>query len=241
MGVMKAAAGDGILTAMFVFTMPMLRLVTAQTALFLGVESIPFAPLFLTSVFVTIIVLTFSIIGAALGGASFNPASTVAFYAAGLKPDASLLSLAVRFPAQAVGGAIGVLGILRLLPEEHRATLRGPALKVDLHTGAIAEGLLTFVLSFLLLFVMVHGPRNFVVKIYLVAVATVAMVIAGSEFTGPSMNPANAFGWAYVNNWHNSWDLFYVYWICPLVGALFAALAFKLLLPPPLIKKQKKA
>jgi len=36
-----------------------------------------------------------------------------------------------------------------------------------------------------------------------------------------------AFGWAYVNNWHNTWEQFYVYWICPFIGAILAAWVFR--------------
>ena len=45
------------------------------------------------------LVFIFTFIGEILGGASFNPTGTVAFYAAGLSRD-SLLSMALRFPAQ---------------------------------------------------------------------------------------------------------------------------------------------
>jgi len=50
--------------------------------------------------------------------------------------------------------------------------------------------------------------------------------------------PFQAFGWAYVNQRHNTWEQFYVYWICPFIGAIVAAWVFKLLFAPP--KKQKK-
>jgi aquaporin SIP len=48
-----------------------------------------------------------------------------------------------------------------------------------------------------------------------------------------------AFGWAYLNNWHNTWDQFYVYWICPFAGAISAAWIFRAIFPPPV--KQKKS
>ncbi|CAJ1953411.1 unnamed protein product, partial [Sphenostylis stenocarpa] len=35
-----------------------------------------------------------------------------------------------------------------------------------------------------------------------------------------------AFGWAYFEKRHNTWDQFYVYWICPFVGAILAAWLF---------------
>ncbi|KAF8401828.1 hypothetical protein HHK36_012774 [Tetracentron sinense] len=48
-----------------------------------------------------------------------------------------------------------------------------------------------------------------------------------------------AFGWAYVGNRHNTWEQFYVYWICPFIGAILAAWVFRVIFPPPV--KQKKA
>lgn len=52
-----------------------------------------------------------------------------------------------------------------------------------------------------------------------------------------------AFGWAYLNNWHNTWDQLYVYWICPFAGAILAAWLFRAIFPPPPPPelKQKKA
>jgi aquaporin SIP len=51
-----------------------------------------------------------------------------------------------------------------------------------------------------------------------------------------------AFGWAYVNNRHNTWEQFYVYWISPFIGAVLAAWIFKaLFLAPPPKPKAKKA
>ncbi|KAI3743295.1 hypothetical protein L1987_61001 [Smallanthus sonchifolius] len=82
--------------------------------------------------------------------------------------------------------------------------LGGPSLKVDLHTGAIAEGVLTFVISFLVLYNILKGPRSPLMKNLMLSMSIVTMVVVGSDYTGPSMNPANAFGWAYVNNRHNT-------------------------------------
>lgn len=67
----------------------------------------------------------------------------------------------------------------------------GPSLKVDLHTGAIAEGVMTFIMSFIVFLVIVKGPKNSFVKNWLLTIPTVVLVVAGSSYTGPSMNPAN--------------------------------------------------
>ncbi|GLT46019.1 hypothetical protein SLA2020_198100 [Shorea laevis] len=239
MGVIKSAVGDAVLTSMWVFSLPLLRVFTGTIAAYLGVGSIPLAGLLITINLITLMVLCFSFVGTLFGGASFNPSSTVSFYAAGLRPDFTLLSMAVRFPAQAVGGVAGAKALLQVMPDKYKYVLGGPSLKVDLHTGAIAEGVLTFVLSLALLVIMLKGPKNPLVKVWLVGAVTVGLVINGAKYTGPSMNPANAFGWAYVNNWHTSWELYYVYWIGPLMASVFAGWVFRLLFPKPLIKDKK--
>ncbi|XWS08298.1 hypothetical protein CRYUN_Cryun41cG0067600 [Craigia yunnanensis] len=220
MGVIKAAIGDALLTFMWVFSIPLQKIFTGTIVTFLGVQTLPLA-------------------GDALGGASFNPSASLTFYAAGLKKNSTLLSMAVRFPAQAAGGVAGVKAILGVIPREYRNILKGPSLKVDLHTGAIAEGMLTFGRSLALLVILFKGPKNPLLKLWLIALATVGLVRTGSKYTGPSMNPASAFGWAYVNNWHNSWELYYVYWIGPLIGATLAAWVFRFLLSPPPTKEKK--
>ncbi|TXG49098.1 hypothetical protein EZV62_024973 [Acer yangbiense] len=201
MGVIKAAIGDALLTSMWVFSVPFLGVFTSIISTFLGVQTIPppLLALFITTNLVTILVLIISLIGNFLGGASFNPSTTLSFYAAGLRSDSSLLSMAVRFPAQAAGGVGGVMAIMQ-------------------------------------------GPKSLILKVWLLAMTTVGLIVSGSKYTGPSMNPANAFGWAYLNNWHNTWEIFYVYCISPFVGAILAAKIFQFLFassPSPV--KQKKA
>lgn len=240
MGAVKSAIADGVLTFMWVFCASTLGAATTVGAEALGLREpvLPWASLLITTTLIFVLVLVFDLIGSALGGASFNPTATASFYAAGVGSD-DLLSMAVRFPAQAAGAVGGALAIMEVMPSQYKHMLEGPSLKVDLHTGAIAEGVLTFLITFLVLLIVLRGPQSSFVKTWMLAAVTVALVVAGSSYTGPSMNPANAFGWAYVNNWHNTWEQFYVYWICPFVGAILAAWVFRVIFPPPV--KQKKA
>ncbi|XP_042500114.1 aquaporin SIP1-2-like [Macadamia integrifolia] len=237
MGVVKAAIGDAVLTAMWVFCASTLRASTSIIQKALGFQSIASA-LVITTTLVAFLVLLFTLLGTAMGGASFNPTGTASFFAAGIG-DTNLISMAFRFPAQAIGAVGGALAIVEVMPPEYKHMLGGPSLKVDLHIGAVAEGVLTFIISFAVLYIVVKGPRNPLLKVWLIAMATVSLVVAGSGYTGPAMNPANAFGWAYVNNRHNTWEQFYVYWICPFIGAILAASIFRVIFPQPV--KQKKA
>lgn len=241
MGGIKAAIGDAILTFMWVFVSSTMGAMTAVIATALGLETLVWPSVLITTSIVFVLVFIFNLIGDALGGASFNPTTTASFYAAGHGPD-TLFSMALRFPAQAAGAVGGAVAIKEVMPKEYKHMLGGPSLKVDLQTGALAEGVLTFLISFAVLLIALRGPRSSFVKTWLLAVATVTLILAGSNYTGPSMNPANAFGWAYVDSWHDTWEQFYVYWICPFLGAILAAWVFRVFFPPqPQVKKQKKA
>ncbi|KAF3441206.1 hypothetical protein FNV43_RR15119 [Rhamnella rubrinervis] len=190
MGAVKAAIGDTVLTFMWVFCASTLGVLTAFIANAVGVQGLLWPSLLITTILVFVLVFIFTLIGDALGGASFNPTGTASFYAAGLGPD-TLFSMALRFPAQALGAVGGALAVMEVMPTQYKHMLGGPSLKVDLHTGAIAEGVLTFLITFAVLVIILRGPRSPLLKTWLLAVATVAMVTAGSPYTGPSMNPAN--------------------------------------------------
>ncbi|KAM3288883.1 aquaporin SIP1-2 isoform X1 [Capsicum chacoense] len=238
MGAVKAAIADFVLTMMWVFCSATLGVFTYLIASAFGIVQ-PMASLFITTFLLFVLFFVFGIVGDALGGAAFNPAGTAAFYAAGAGKD-SLFTVATRFPAQAAGAVAGALAILEVVPTQFKHMLGGPSLKVDLHNGAIAEGILTFVMTFLVFMIVLKGPKNAVLKNWLLAMSTVTMVVAGSKYTGPSMNPANAFGWAYINNMHNTWEQLYVYWICPFIGAIMAAWTFRAVFPAPVKPKPKQ-
>ncbi|GAV86160.1 MIP domain-containing protein/GDA1_CD39 domain-containing protein [Cephalotus follicularis] len=190
MGAIKAAVGDGVMTFMWVFCASTFGALTTLIANALGVQNLTWVAIFITTVIVFAFVFVFSFIGDALGGASFNPTGTAAFYAAGIGDD-SLFSMALRFPAQAAGAVGGALAIQELMPVQYKHMLGGPSLKVDLHTGAIAEGVLTLAITFAVLVIILRGPSSSIMKTWLIAVATVALVLLGANYTGPSMNPAN--------------------------------------------------
>lgn len=85
----------------------------------------------------------------------------------------------------------GALAITEVMPEQYKHMIVAPSLKVDTNTGAIAEGVLTFVITLAVLFIILKGPKSEIFKTWLLAIATVAIVMSGTAYTGPSMNPAN--------------------------------------------------
>ncbi|CAN4075394.1 unnamed protein product [Withania somnifera] len=238
MGVIKAAIGDGVLTFLWVLCSSNIGVSTYLIASYFGVVN-EMASLLITTHVVFLIFLVFGFLGDALGGAGFNPTGNAAFYAAGLGDD-SLLSAALRCPAQVAGAVAGSLAIMEFMPRQYHHMLDGPALKVDVLTGAIAEGVLTFIITFMVFIIVLRGPESVILKNWLLTMVTLPLVLAGSKYTGPSMNPANAFGWAYLSNTHNTWEHFYVYWVGPFTGAILAAWIFRTVFPLPVEQKPQK-
>lgn len=80
---------------------------------------------------------------------------------------------------------------MEMIPEKYKAMIGGkPSSKVDAHVGAIAEVILSFCVTFLVLLIILRGPRKLLAKTFLLAMATVSVFIVGSKFTRPFMNPA---------------------------------------------------
>lgn len=90
-----------------------------------------------------------------------------------------------------VGAVGGALAILEVMPKKYKHMLGGPKLKVPVETGVVAETVLTFVITLIVLWAILRGPRNTVVKTFIIIGATIALVMAGGAYTGPAMNPAN--------------------------------------------------
>ncbi|CAN1241936.1 Aquaporin SIP1-1, partial [Linum perenne] len=145
-----SAARDFIVTSIWVFSVPLLVISSVAVSTSVGTEPKSLASLFIIVNVAAEFVLFFSTIEAFLGGANFNPTTTVTFYVAGLKPELSLISLSNRFP---ILGANSIGEIL--IPTKFRYVFGGPSLKLDLHTATATEGGLSFILCLALLSIMV--------------------------------------------------------------------------------------
>ncbi|KAL1210739.1 putative aquaporin SIP1-2 [Cardamine amara subsp. amara] len=243
MKAVKSAFGDMVISFFWVILSATFGIQTAAIISATGFHGITWAPPVISTLVVFVSISIFTVIGDFLGGASFNPCANAAFYTVGVSGD-SLFSLAIRAPAQAVGAAGGAITIMEMIPEKYKTMIGGgPSLQVDAHIGAIAEVILSFCVTFLVLLIILRGPRKLLAKTFLLSIATVSVFIVGSKFTRPFMNPAIAFGWAYIYKSHNTWDHFYVYWFSSFTGAILSAMLFRIVFPPPppVQKKQKKA
>jgi len=228
MGLARKAVADASITFLWVFSMASLGAVSTAVAPSLGLDGPGKGKMYIVFALVSFLIFFFSFLGQALGGASWNPTALVAFSYAGVSKD-DLFTLGVRLPAQMVGAVGGALAIMEVMPKQYKHMLGGPKLKVPLQTGVIAEALLTFTITLIVMWALLRGPRNRILKTLVIIGATISLVIAGGAYTGPAMNPANAFGWAFVSNKHTSWEHFAVYWAGPMIGTIFAVWAFKLL------------
>lgn len=99
MGPIKLAIGDMVITFMWVFLSSTFGLLSSFIASAIGVQTVAWAPIVIITFIISVSVLIFTIIAEFLGGASFNPTGNASFYAAGVGDD-SLISMALRFPAQ---------------------------------------------------------------------------------------------------------------------------------------------
>ncbi|CAA3021899.1 aquaporin SIP1-1-like [Olea europaea subsp. europaea] len=171
--------------------------------------------LLITTFLFFVLLFVLGVIGDALGGITSIPSAQPPFYVVSVGGAESLVTAVIPFPAQAHisirnhldsignedseyqtlinknGAEGGALGIMEFMPVQYKHMLDGPSLKVDLHTGTIAEGVLTFTITFDVLYIVLRGPSNLLVKNWLHAMSTVTLVVAGSSYTGPSMNPTN--------------------------------------------------
>ncbi|CAN8255906.1 unnamed protein product [Cochlearia groenlandica] len=237
----KSALGDMVITFLWVILSATFGIQTAAIVSAAGFHGNAWASPVISTLVVFVSISVFRVFGDFLGGASFNPCGNAAFYTVGVSKD-SLFSLAIRSPAQAVGAAGGAKTIMEIIPEKYKAMIGMPSLKVDAHIGAISEVILSFCVTFLAMLIVLKGPRKLLARTFLLAITTVSVFIIGSKFTTPFMNPAIAFGWAYIYKSHNTWDHFYVNWLSSLTGTILSAMLFRILFPPPVIQiKHKKA
>ncbi|KAL8191787.1 hypothetical protein R6Q57_028518 [Mikania cordata] len=166
-------------------------------------------------------------------GGAFNP---IAVFTSAINGDlVTFLFNIGRIPFQVFGSIVGVRLVLETFPE----IWRGPELIINLHHGALTEGLLTFihVLITLGLDRFFHG--GFLRQTWISSILKLALHILGSDLTGGCMNPAAVVGWAYALGVHKTKEHIIVYWFAPIEASLFAVWTFKRLIRRPKPEKRK--
>ncbi|KAF9664483.1 hypothetical protein SADUNF_Sadunf16G0023500 [Salix dunnii] len=169
----------------------------------------------------------FAFLGKVTKGGTYNPLTVLSSAISG---DFSqfLFTIGARIPVQVIGSITGVRLLIDTFPEIGL----GPRLTVDIHKGALTEGLLTFAIVTISLGLARKIPGSFFMKTWISSVSKLSLHILGSDLTGGCMNPASVMGWAYARGDHITKEHILVYWLAPIEGTLLAVWTFKLLFLP---------
>ncbi|KAA8517854.1 hypothetical protein F0562_015323 [Nyssa sinensis] len=178
----------------------------------------------------------FAFLGKLTKGGTYNPLTVLSDAISG---DFSrfLFTVGARIPAQVIGSITGVRLIMDTFPEIGH----GPRLNVDIHRGALTEGLLTFMIVIISLGLARNIPGSFFMKTWISSVSKLTLHILGSDLTGGCMNPASVMGWAYARGDHISKEHILVYWLAPVEATLLAVWTFRLLVRPVKDVKAEKS
>jgi MIP family channel proteins len=170
-----------------------------------------------------------SALGAASGG-HFNPAVTFGFLVTGRQTIASAIAYWV---SQLLGAVVASWILVCVFPASvvQAVHLGAPAIHPDLTVGSalLIEAILTF---FLVTAVWGTAVDERAPKIggFGIGLCVTMDILLGGPLTGAAMNPARAFGAAFIgHSMANHW----VWWVGPMAGGALAALIYsKLILSP---------
>ncbi|MEL6740964.1 MAG: aquaporin [Planctomycetota bacterium] len=171
-----------------------------------------------------------------VSGAQFNPAVSICVSLMG-KQRWSRTGVFIVTQLLAAGCGVGMLVLLMGGDERMAAALaaarHGASLGVLSDSGNTIgvfglELLMTFTLMFVVLAAVVdeRAPKLGGVMVGLVVGAC---VVGFGPLTGASMNPARSFGPALYGHW----DMHWVYWVAPILGAALAAPVYMLVVKQP--------
>lgn len=221
---------DTILSFMWVWAAVIIRLIINGV---LGLRYNGYASEFLRSSLSVLNMFLFAYLVKLTNGGAYNP--IVVFTSAISGNFVSFLFNIGRIPFQVFGSIMGVRLILVTFPE----IWRGPELVINLHQGALTEGLLTFIQVLITLGLdrNIHG--SFFRKTWISSILKLALHILGSDLTGGCMNPAAVIGWAYALGAHITKEHIIVYWFAPIEATLVAVWTFRLLVGHSKPEKRK--
>ncbi|KAK7290729.1 hypothetical protein RIF29_05358 [Crotalaria pallida] len=165
-------------------------------------------------------------------GGAYNPLTVLSSAISGDFAN-FLYCVAARIPTQVLGSIVGVKLIIDTIPEVGR----GPRLNIDIHKGALTEGLLTFAIVTISLGLATKVRGSFFMKTWISSLSKLTLHILGSDLTGGCMNPASVMGWAYARGDHITKEHILVYWLAPIEATILAVWTFKLLVKP--LKEEK--
>ena len=158
-----------------------------------------------------------------ISGGHINPAVTISMI---VTKNISITKGIFYITCQLTGATLGALIISWLLPDAGNLGSHGLGAGITSAQGLGIEIILTFALVFVI-FAAAVDPKG-IGQLAPIAIGLTVMAdhLLGVPLTGASMNPARSFGPALVSM---SWDHHWIYWVGPIVGAILAAVGYKLL------------
>jgi len=156
-----------------------------------------------------------------ISGAHFNPAVTLAFWAAKTFPAKEI---APYLLCQSAGGLLGSMTLWYLFPDHS-------TLGATLPAGSEQQSfILEFILTFLLMLTILHVAKGSKEQGMFAGLAIGSVVLLEAMFAGPisgaSMNPVRSFSPALISG-HN--EHLWIYLTAPFAGAFLAVLVWRIL------------
>ncbi|KAK9122550.1 hypothetical protein Sjap_012152 [Stephania japonica] len=139
-----------------------------------------------------------------------------------------VFTVVARVPVQVLGCITAAKLITKTFPQIGD----GPCLNVEMHLGALTEGLLSFGIVAISMEATYITSDDFFMKTWISSVCKVALHLLGSDLTGGWMNPASAIGWSYIDGKFISEEHLLVYCLAPVEATLLAVWIFRLFVKP---------
>jgi len=163
-------------------------------------------------------------------GAHINPAVTIGLFVIGKVKAGQMMTYIFM---QLIGGVLGGLGVWAMFSRfkdtpPHLGNLSYDSETLSMVKAIGIEGMLTFVLMLTVLMCAVDAARSARQMFGLcIGFAVTICIMIGGPYTGAAMNPARYFGTAAVSG---QLSQLVVYFVGPILGAIAAALVYRLFL-----------
>lgn len=168
-----------------------------------------------------------------ISGGHFNPAVTIGAVIGGGIP---LINAIFYIASQLLGGLVGAMFVRAVSHgNAYELVIKGgvtvPGTDVYAMEAITCEAIMTYLLVTTVLVTAVDTSSNVLAPLA-IGLSIATDILGGAKISGASMNPARSFGpavaYSIFGNSNAHWDMHYVYWIGPLLGAAVAGTIYRL-------------